>query len=1013
MRVVETSADVDAVCEPPRASLPRGQAFPLATKRQFNVSKPVQQPVPGAGDDVAERDAERMFSAMSEAEILEAQEQIRRNAGAATLAILQRRAAKAAAAAGETTAFLPTVATAALKKEAVEVERELLLPPIEHDKLAWTDPETKVQPREKEQDVAQSLRVQAFRFGLKGEIIPRGTAGPATYDAGLHHHGEEYDEAGYTLEELVTLLRSQNEQQNVFAAQIVSGIFGQIVAGNFSHQQLYPEAGARSMTVGEGILWEILGLRLLVAFRLCFFKRSLVLRDVCRKTLPLVCVAYADDVVLTRHSAQPHWGAVVFPNAPLFEDDGSEEMEMRDGLRSMVRQLDYLPLMDPSTHWGLDCLVRVAGHSRQSAVKLSTHGDLVKAVVANLALASADKSLRLLRLMLSGFNGNLRLLREHNVAAQCWRHLLVPINNEAQLEAALLLRVMITFDDQVGELLDTLQDLLKRAAAKQIPVGLVCLLCDAVVVHAKAQRGAADGLTLLGATLATLAQLSTSVDVASLLHFAATLARCYPLVTGLRAAVAATFGGVERTQGDLYAFLRFVNASEEVRREVSSWFWSMDKLNFALSAPQVQSDKLNRFKTQRRTRTLVGERESVLLMRELLIGGCCCFPNVLVAFGKAFDLVSRLALIGVDEWLLLDFFERVLLNAVFIEGVARTLHGSGPYNAEDSVVQSKRLCGALLDGVRKAFFRDEKWVERGRSVAGEAVEPMPQDSAFLSLFASSDQLCMGTILGSDWLFVLAKSDDAATARSAVQFLTLAELSGATQSLSSLSYVSKLVKLCGLFLAANDDAPSFQDPAVAAALHTLLERYSGHISGQALDDGLGDDDQFNPMQTATDLVGSFVAHGNNSPVFAEFIFFFMRADLPFDFRLLVWTSLAPAWRLLRLGQVDARRHHLFPAEQNKKVLGAMEEALRSGQLTEKGNAVVFWLAVHHLAHWAFGTSEEEWTRLQLLRRLKESRHPRPFQVVLGYVYRADAPFPPTLNAADSPTLPERAALVAKL
>ena len=168
-----------------------------------------------------------------------------------------------------------------------------------------------------------------------------------------------------------------------------------------------------------------------------------------------------------------------------------------------------------------------------------------------------------------------------------------------------------------------------------------------------------------------------------------------------------------------------------------------------------------------------------------------------------------------------------------------------------------------------------------------------------------------------------------------------------------------------------------------------------------------------LQAATDLVGNFLSHGNNSPVFGAFVFFFMRADLPHDFRQLVWTSLAPAWRLLRLAGVDARPHHLSPPESSRPVLAAMEEALRSGQLTERSNSLVFWLAVHHLAAWAFGGGPgDEWTRLQLLRRLRDdARSPRPFQAVCAYTL-GDS-FPPAADAAPTALPPERAALLAKV
>jgi hypothetical protein len=203
------------------------------------------------------------------------------------------------------------------------------------------------------------------------------------------------------------------------------------------------------------------------------------------------------------------------------------------------------------------------------------------------------------------------------------------------------------------------------------------------------------------------------------------------------------------------------------------------------------------------------------------------------------------------------------------------------------------------------------------------------------------------------------------------------------------------------------------PPVASALQQLLAWYSNSIDGSSFGDGLGADDQFNPMQAATDLVENFVASGHNSPVFAAFVFFFMRADLPHDFRMLLWSALAPAWRLLRLDKVVVAANlklHLEPAESSKRVLTLMEEALRLGHLTPAKNRLVFWIAVHHVAAWAFG-AEEEWLRAQLLKRLKHSC-PAVLALVAAYSYRPEQAFPPPTDEPDT-IPPERRALLETL
>jgi hypothetical protein len=103
-----------------------------------------------------------------------------------------------------------------------------------------------------------------------------------------------------------------------------------------------------------------------------------------------------------------------------------------------------------------------------------------------------------------------------------------------------------------------------------------------------------------------------------------------------------------------------------------------------------------------------------------------------------------------------------------------------------------------------------------------------------------------------------------------------------------------------------------------------------------------------------------------------------------------------------------KSHLEPAEQNKKVLAVMEEALRLGRLTEAKNKIVFWMAVHHLSGWAFGQADEEWNRLQLLKRLNRSC-PDVLELVVSYKYEESC-FPPPPNRVCPE---ERKFLVAKL
>lgn len=430
---------------------------------------------------------------------------------------------------------------------------------------------------------------------------------------------------------------------------------------------------------------------------------------------------------------------------------------------------------------------------------------------------------------------------------------------------------------------------------------------------------------------------------------------------------------------------------------------------FVLSAPEPKSDKSNRFRTQRRTRRLVAERCTILALRELLIACVDNFSDPIRVFGVAYDLVARLSLVGVDEPLCLEFCEKVLFNANLIERVAHALHGSSNgYDKEDSLRQSKLMCQGCLDGFKDAlFFGQTDWLDRCRVVAGVSKVHHPIDH----LFASRQQYCLGTFVGSDWVFSLLQCEDIGIVRASLQMLFLAEAcQHPPKSLSILGPVTKLTKVCRFFTSAGQNA--FRDGVVASALSSLLNRFGKQIKNESfVVEDVDEIENTNPMQTATDLVESFLSHGSESSVFALYVFFFMRADIPFDFRILCWSSLASSWKMLRLDlkSLDVSSH-LFPLEQNKKVLTLMEDTLKNRGLTMETNSVVYWLAVHHLSGWVFESDEPEWNRLQLLKRLKETQ-PSVFDHVVRYEYHHATTFPPQALSDNVKT--DRSAFVGKL
>uniref|UniRef100_A0A8C6ITY6 RNA polymerase II-associated protein 1 n=1 Tax=Melopsittacus undulatus TaxID=13146 RepID=A0A8C6ITY6_MELUD len=104
------------------------------------------------------------------------------------------------------------------KKEWIHMDN------VEFEKLEWM----KDLPLPKQRKTKKGMQA---RFSLKGELIPADADLPT--HLGLHHHGEEAERAGYSLQELFHLSRSQVIQQRTLALQVLGRIVQKARAGEF------------------------------------------------------------------------------------------------------------------------------------------------------------------------------------------------------------------------------------------------------------------------------------------------------------------------------------------------------------------------------------------------------------------------------------------------------------------------------------------------------------------------------------------------------------------------------------------------------------------------------------------------------------------------------------------------------------------------------------------------------------------------------------------------------------
>jgi hypothetical protein len=122
--------------------------------------------------------------------------------------------------------------------------------PSDPDKLEWMQ-DSKTSKTAYDPS-ATALKPKDIRFSFKGELLPPKTASQIPVTAGLHHHGDAPDAAGYTITELVHLGHSSFAPQRCVAFQTLGRILYRLGKGEFGDAG---ELGADSMgaedTFGE------------------------------------------------------------------------------------------------------------------------------------------------------------------------------------------------------------------------------------------------------------------------------------------------------------------------------------------------------------------------------------------------------------------------------------------------------------------------------------------------------------------------------------------------------------------------------------------------------------------------------------------------------------------------------------------------------------------------------------------------------------------------------------------
>ena len=239
---------------------------------------------------------------------------------------------------------------------------------VETEKLAWQGELPPIQPGQ--------LTGLSARFGFDGSLLPADSEVPVT--AGLHHHGEEQERPGYSLEEMMILCRSSNNRQRQVGLELVEAVLGRWWTGELDcclEQNLVKEV------VGAGLVQVVrlsldssekglvvAGMRTLVSLLCCREEERLLdwLVDIRQHSL-------APVLDLSQGEAEEIEVADLTDHQLILQDVvlGLVRMDLLDRLHYVLTVLELKEKVMVTGVLGV--LVRLARHSEAVCLTVSQH----------------------------------------------------------------------------------------------------------------------------------------------------------------------------------------------------------------------------------------------------------------------------------------------------------------------------------------------------------------------------------------------------------------------------------------------------------------------------------------------------------------------------------------------------------------------------------------------------------------------------------------------------------------
>ena len=291
----------------------------------------------------------------------------------------------------------------------------------ELDKMEWTS------------DLPLSTYVElpnagfSARFNFEGQLLPYGDEN-IPVSSGLHHHGEEQERPGYTIDELMTLARSTNVPQRTMALNTIAKIIQKFKTGGYDE------------VFEQNLLQEMLDNGVVTVSRVCMDEKTENLREAALFCLRQVIDNQYDEYLLDFSHSNSSIGHIQ-PSLPTSViSDRDERLEFAQSkeqlkdhevmkldvilglLRTEVLQrlayiLTNLNQSESAVANSLHITIRIARHSLQSASEVLNQTSLMQCVYKILLHEKSDgkivySALKLMRVISAWSQSFARILLE-------------------------------------------------------------------------------------------------------------------------------------------------------------------------------------------------------------------------------------------------------------------------------------------------------------------------------------------------------------------------------------------------------------------------------------------------------------------------------------------------------------------------------------------------------------------------------------------------------------------------